>query len=239
MRTKLVDCGSTIFVYDYESHSDSKEFHFENDRFLGELTNLKRLALKNFADERLLATFTLSMQLTDYKTTKRKLNSFIEKLKRSSGHSNIKYLAILKLPLNIDDTAAEIFLMTNIDFFELTSAVKKSPDDEEAYFSHFWGDSVYIEILPQEILLSSIDNAYRQSSASSHRWSFQKVFFNNHLNVPAIIWDEEADAYIKEKKLLDYPCHEATEIFYKIGGYVNVNVYSLYDTSFFTKELTS
>ncbi|WP_026584645.1 hypothetical protein [Bacillus sp. J33] len=100
-----------------------------------------------------------------------------------------------------------------------------------------WGAPVEIDIFPQEILLPMVDNAYRQSSMSTHYTLFPKIVFKSRLKKANILWNEEADSYIKTKKIFDYPHHRGLEIFDKVGGFVNVNIYSLYGTSFFTEEM--
>ncbi|KAF2425600.1 hypothetical protein [Bacillus subtilis] len=238
-QTKLVECGSTVFIYDFKNRSDIKNLHFERKNPVGELTHLKRLVLTNFVEDRPLATFTLRMPLVNYETAELKLQSFIKKLKRSSGQSSIKYLAVAEFPKDEQGTNVIIHLMTNIEISSLTSAVKGFIENEEEYFSNFWGDCVNIEIFPQEILLSIIDHAYCQSLRSSHYTSLTKIVFKSRLKKPNIYWNEEADAFIKMKNVFDFPYHFGEEMFDKVGGFVNVNVFSLYDTSFFTKKLKS
>ncbi|WP_145524025.1 hypothetical protein [Virgibacillus sp. SK37] len=238
-QTKLVECGSTVFIYDFKDRSDIKNLHFERKNPIGELTYLKRLVLTNFVDDRLLATFTLRMPLVSYETAEFRLRSFINMLKNSSGHSNFKYLALAELPKIEQDATVKIHLMTNLEFSSLTSTVNGFIENEEEYFSNLWGDCVNIEIFPQEILLSIIDHAYCQSLMSSHYTSLTKIIFKSRLKKPNILWNEEADAFIKMKNVFDYPYHIGEEMFDKVGGFVNVNVFSLYDTSFFTEELIS
>lgn len=60
-QTKLVECGSTVFIYDFKKRPDIKNLYFERNNPTGELTQLKRLILTNFVDGRYLATFTLKM----------------------------------------------------------------------------------------------------------------------------------------------------------------------------------
>lgn len=74
---------------------------------------------------------------------------------------------------------------------------------------------------------------------SSHYTSQTKIVFKSRLKKPNILWNEAADAFIKMKNVFDFPYHIGVEIFDKVGGFVNVNVFSLYDTSFFTEELKS
>ncbi|NEY21522.1 hypothetical protein G4D61_16395 [Bacillus ginsengihumi] len=238
-QTKLVECRSTVFIYDFKNRSNIEKMHFEKNNLIGELTQIKRLILTNFVDERYLATFTLRMQLSDYETAEFKIQSFIKELKKSSGHSRVKYLAVAELPVDKKDSIVKIHLITDIEFSSLTSSVKGFVENEEEYFSSLWGDYVNIEIFPQEILLSIIDNAYCQSLKSSHYTSLTKIVFKSRLKKPNILWNEEADAFIKMKNVFDYPYHIGEEMVDKVGGFVNVNVYSLYDTSFFTEELKS
>ncbi|WP_075979949.1 hypothetical protein [Bacillus massilinigeriensis] len=238
-QTKLVECGSTVFIYDFKKRSDIKNLYFERNNPIGRLTQLKRLTLTNFIDDRYLATFTLRMQLGDYETAEFKIQSFIKDLKKSSGQSSMKYLAVAKLPADIEDSIVNIHLMTDIEISSLTSAVKGFVENEEEYFSNLWGAPVNIDVFSQEILLSIIDNAHHRSLMSSHYTSFTKIVFKSRLKKPNILWNEAADAFIKMKNVFDFSYHIGEEIFDKVGGFVNVNVFSLYDTSFFTKELKS
>ncbi|MGE8081629.1 hypothetical protein [Peribacillus loiseleuriae] len=48
VQTKLVDCGSTVFIYDFKDRNNIKELDFEKSFPTGDLTNLKRLILTNF-----------------------------------------------------------------------------------------------------------------------------------------------------------------------------------------------
>lgn len=236
-QTKLVECGSTVFIYDFKKRPDIKNLHFERNNPTGELTQLKRLILTNFVDGKYLATFTLKMQLSDFETAEFKIRSFIKELKKSSSQSSIKYLAVAELPKDKEDSIVKIHLMTDIQFSSLTCTVNDFVENEEEYFSNLWGAPVEIDIFPQEILLPMVDNAYHQSSMSTHYTLFPKIVFKSRLKKPNILWNEEADSYIKMKKIFDYPHHRGLEIFDKVSGFVNVNIYSLYGTSFFTEEM--
>jgi hypothetical protein len=72
--------------------------------------------------------------------------------------------------------------------------------------------------------------------SNMHR-KFSRISFQSQLQHPLILCNEEAEAFIKNLNLLDYPQHQSEEIYDEIAGFVTVNVYSLYDTISYTEGL--
>jgi hypothetical protein len=65
-QTKLVDCGTTVFVYDYISTRNYEKHSFEKGSN-GTITDFKRLFIKNFINENLEINlnFTLPLGMND------------------------------------------------------------------------------------------------------------------------------------------------------------------------------
>lgn len=143
-QTKLVNCGSTVFVYDFKSRRKVEELDFEQDALIGNITNLERLLLTNFIDDRLLATFCLRVSLDEHEHVQDRLDLFLKNLKKSSRHRQIRYLAVTDIPSKKRNEAAYIHLITDIEIYELTIASKKSflEEEVEEYFEGIWGDKL-------------------------------------------------------------------------------------------------
>ena len=86
-------------------------------------TNLQRLLLTNFVDDRLLTTFTLTMPLHEYNNASSRLRAFINQLEKSCGCSNIQFLAVSELPIRENsDVNVTINLATNLELDALMYA---------------------------------------------------------------------------------------------------------------------
>lgn len=238
-QTKLVDCSSAVFVYDFSNRNNIKELDFERSYPLSELTNLKRLILTNFFDDRLLATFTLRIPFSEYGNIDSRLQVFINQLKKSSGCSNIKYLAVSELPSEKDEPIVNIILITDLEIYSLTEALNDeiSKENDEDYFGELWGDDVFIDVPTQKELLTVFISAYNKSINIRIYNRSTKIIFKSRLQQPIVLWNEEADSFIRNKNLFDHPYHRSDETVDKTAGFVIVNEYSLYDTSSYTEEL--
>lgn len=227
-RTKLVDCNSKVFVYDFSSRKEVNMLGLEKGS-KGNMTYLERLLLTNFLNKDLLQTvFTLKIPLSEYVQAEDKLHSFISYLQKSSGHKKIKYMAITEIPSSeYENNAVLIHLVTDLEIHELTQAVGEdfSEEEEEEYFENIWGDELYIDGYFSEELLDTFTTAYRKSLVSSKLRGHSK-FFHNNLKQPTVYWNEEAEIYIKQHNLLDSPSQTSMEIFDEVAGFVTVNKYS-------------
>ena len=87
-----------------------------------------------------------------------------------------------------------------------------------------------IEPVSKNELLTTFISAYKKSITSHLYDSTTKIIFKSKLRQPSILWNEEANDFIKNHNLLAYPHQKSNEIFDKIGGFVHVNEYSFYDT---------
>jgi hypothetical protein len=167
-QTRLIDCGGTVFVYDFESKRNVKDLGFEDDVIKGSITDIKRLLLTNFVDDRLLATFKLRIHLNEYENVENKLNHFIDHLKKSSGYPTIKYLAVSELSTEENESYAYINLITDIEIYELTIALDDVllVEDEEEYFEGIWGEEVIINVYSPSKLLKVFSSSYHQLSTT-------------------------------------------------------------------------
>ncbi|QNF28522.1 hypothetical protein [Metabacillus elymi] len=228
-QTKLVHCGSTTFVYDFNSRNIIKNLGFEKDNFKGSITHLRRLLLTNFIDERILVTFSLTVSLSDYNEITKKLFNFIHEIKELSGKNQIKYLALLELPLEEDNTYGQIKLVTDIEILELTIALEEvlGEELEYGYFKLKCGDDVSYDVYSPKELLNAFSLAYRNSLTCNHFKGYPKLF-KSQLQEPLILWNAEADTFIKEQNLINCPKYNSDEIYDNIAGFVIINEYSLY-----------
>ncbi|WP_286230578.1 hypothetical protein [Neobacillus mesonae] len=229
-QTKLVDCGSTIFVYDFNRRHGIKKLAFESDRIKGGITDLKRLLLSNFVEERFLAAFNLKIHLNEYAQLQNKLKHLIKQIQKSSGQTKIKYLAVLELPNEENESYIHIHLITDVELHMLTmvSDANLSEEQQEKYFEKFWGNQLYIDIYtaPEE-LLNTFTSAYYNSITSTIFKRYPKILFRNRLKLPIILWNEKAEEFISNHHLLNYPKHRSKEFYDNIGGFVISNKYSI------------
>lgn len=227
MQTKLVDCGSTVFIYDFESsRSNYKDFEFEREG----MTHIERLILTNFSDDRLLASFSIQLALNAYNQIDSTINLFLSKLGEDIGRKNIKFLAVLEAP-----TASNSFIhiTTDVEIDELVNGDME--DNEEEYLEKLWGDKVDMNVYSINNLLDKFINTYKQTLENGSPLSNQRLIYND-LKKPRILRNEEASDFISKHKVLDYPEHNSTEIYDKSYGFVTVNEYSLNITSSITDE---
>ncbi|MFJ5622942.1 hypothetical protein ACIQD3_09425 [Peribacillus loiseleuriae] len=230
-QTKLVQCGSTIFVYDFQSRGNkTKELGFEQG-FNGSITHMKRLLLTNFVDDRLLATFRLKMPLSEYEQVQERLNLFVNHLNKSSRHRTIKFLAVTEASSDKQQDYAYIHLITDIEIDELTIANDDISEEKEAdYFKDIWKDELFIDVYSPEDLLETFISAYTKSLTSNILRQYPKSFHAG-LKQPLVLWNEEAESFIKNHGLVDQPKYLSDEIYDELAGFVHVNEYSLSDTS--------
>ncbi|MGH0970932.1 hypothetical protein ACQVT2_14415 [Bacillus paranthracis] len=118
-QTKLVNCGSKVFVYDFKRKEKIENLNFEQDGINGNITHLERLLLTNFIDDSLLTNFCLSIPLNEYEYVQNRLNSFIKSLKKATGHKQIKYLAIAEPSPHHNEDTVDIHLITSIEIDDL------------------------------------------------------------------------------------------------------------------------
>jgi hypothetical protein len=226
--TKLVNCGSKIFIYDFKSRRRSKHFGFEKDSLKEKVIALERILLTNFSDDSHFATFCLRIPLHEYDQALNKLHLFLEHLKKSSGNQEVRYLAVTEFPTDVDDKAAYIHLVTDIEITDLTISLETemSEVEEEEYFEEVWGDETYVNVSSLEDLLITLTSVYQQTLVSkNHKESH--LWLSNKLKQPIILWNKEAETFIVEHKILEYPIHKSTEVFdNRISGYVTINEYS-------------
>lgn len=228
-QTKLVDCGSTVFVYDFKNKKNVKRLGFEKDVIQGNITNLKRLLLTNFVNGQCLIGFNLKIALNEYEYIKEKLNHFTKRIKVASGQSEMKYLAVVDFHSKEEATHATIRLITDIEIYILTRTLEKQLAND---CKRIWGDEVLIiEHVISGNLIETFSLAYSNSLQSNSDLKRYGVLFQDQLQYPLILHNEKANTFIKKQKLLDYPIYRSKEIYDGIGGFVIVNEYSLVDTT--------
>ncbi|MED4533216.1 hypothetical protein [Metabacillus fastidiosus] len=228
-QTKLVKCGTTIFLYDFQGKGIKvKELGFERDAIKGRITEMKRMLLTNFSNDSLLATFHLKISLSEYNQVPDKLNLFTRHLKESSGYHDIKYLAVTELSPEKTKKHAYIHLITSVEIHELTAFLNDdiSEEEEEQYFEDIWRDELSIDVYSLKQLLDTFTSAYEGALKSNILREYPKSFYNN-IEQPLILWNEDAETFIKDHHLLEYPTYQSQEIYDEQLGFVMINEYSL------------
>lgn len=104
---------------------------FEQDPINGHITDLQRLILINFVDERLLVAFNLKIHLQESEDVQNRLRHFIYQIQKASGQSDVKYLAVLDLPSKKSASNINLNLITDIEIGKLTMALDGDLSDEE------------------------------------------------------------------------------------------------------------
>ncbi|MCA0986573.1 hypothetical protein [Guptibacillus algicola] len=236
-QTKLVDCGSKIFVYDYQSRKNVRDFAFETRVGEKEITNLKRMMFTNFGDDNmLLANFVLKLPLSGLNNINDRLEGFIKQLQKVSGDSAIKYLAVVELPTSQNETDAYINLITDIEIFELAQSDELAANHNEDYFEEFfrelWGSEVFINSHSPDELVDIFIRTYQDSLISYYYQYSPFLIFHNKLSKPKILFDEDAETHIITKNLLSYPNLHTEEIYDNKAGFVIVNIYSKQSKSY-------
>ncbi|MCM3602466.1 hypothetical protein M3175_17165 [Robertmurraya korlensis] len=236
-QTKLVHCGSTIFVYDFHSRGNkTKELGLEQG-VNGSITHMKRLLLTNFVDDRLLATFRLRIPLNEYEQAQERLNLFVKHLKKTYSHRHIKYLAVTETSFDKHQEYAFIHLIADIEIDKLTIALNGDifEETEEDYFKNLWKDELCISVFSSEELLDTFISVYTKSLTSKILRQYPKSF-HAALKQPLVLWNEEAELFIKNHNLINDAQHLSDEIYDELAGFVNVNEYSLSNTSSSTRD---
>ncbi|MBF0709388.1 hypothetical protein IQ283_22585 [Alkalihalobacillus hwajinpoensis] len=230
-KTKLIDCGSKIFVYDYQTKRTLKNSRIESKSEDKEVINLKHLLLRNFVDDRLLTTFDLKLSINHYNDIENRLETFCDHIRSLSGHSKIKYLATVELPSNNFETDAYVKLITDVEIYELEQGDNMGEEDNEEhfeeYFDDLWGDEVLVDVHNFNELVDIFTTAYKTSISSPYFKETYNVIFRNKLKKPKIYLDENAEKYIAKHNVLSYPTVHSTEIYNDRDGFVTINEYSL------------
>lgn len=230
-KTKLIDCESKIFVYDYQTRKTLRSSRIESKSEDKEVINLEHLLLRNFVDDRLLATFDLKLSLNHYNDIENRLEAFLDHIRSLGGYSKIKYLATVELPSNNFETDAYVKLITDVEIFELEQCDNTVGDDNEEhfeeYFDRLWGNEVLIDVHTSNELVDIFTKAYKTSASSPCFKETYNVIFHNKLKKPRVYLDENAEAYIAKHNVLSYPNVHSTEIYNDRDGFVTINEYSL------------
>lgn len=87
---------------------------------------------------------------------------------------------------------------------------------------------------PQE-LFATFTSTYKQSLTTNTLKYHPSLFYDN-LKQSSILWNEEAETFMKERNVLEYPVCKFTEIYDNMFGFVVINEYSHIDTDSFSKE---
>ena len=235
-QTKVVNCGTTTFVYDFKARKLINEFEFELGRVKRNTTDLKRLLLTNFTDDTLLTSFTLGISLDEYTGLQNKIYDLLQAV---SNPSSISYLAVAELPANKSDSNVTVHVVTSINIHDLITDLDAEMDNKgpEEILESLWGSVVYIDLYSPEVLVHSFTSAYEKTLNSPYFKSNQFVLFKHNLMFPVVLWNDEAETFLKEHQILDYPVHRTNEFYDSKAGFVIENVYSVFDTSIPSQEI--
>ncbi|WML51704.1 hypothetical protein RCG17_20040 [Neobacillus sp. PS3-12] len=243
--TKLVNCGNNIYVYDYKSCEPIKQLGLEREVSEEGLLGLKWTLRTNFGNGDDYTLFT--MKITDFDSIEHKVNQFVHALKKSSGVKKPVYFAVLELP-NKYHKFGYVQLVINIPIYMLTCKLNKKildpkylyeNDDEWSneevpiliddllYLSDIWRNDLEILFPSQSELILLLTSAYLNSLLNPLNSHVGPISFNSSLSDPTILWDHEAEEFIRENKLIDYPYHYSEEFFDSQAGFTILNRYSL------------
>lgn len=104
-------------------------------------------------------------------------------------------------------------------------------DNIEEYFEDIWGNELFIDAYSSNELIKTFTSAYEKSLISNVLEIHPKLFYQN-LAYPSILWNKDAEAFIKKHKLTKFPIHHSTEVYDSSCGFVIINEYALsYDVS--------
>lgn len=226
-RTKLINCNSKVFVYDFVSKKRAPMLGLEKDP-KANIIFLKRLLLTNFMSEELQTVFHLKMDINKYESAEDKLNSFIVHLQNLIGRSDIKYLAVAELPSEAYEQEANILLITDISIHEslLVLGDTISEEEEMEFFQNIWGDDLFYDFYYLESQITTLTSTYQKSLYSNTLKKHPRLFYSN-LKQPTVYWDEEADIFIKQHNLLDCSNQTSMEVFDEVAGFIIISEYSL------------
>jgi len=232
-QTKLIDCGTTVFVYDYTGTRNHEKLGFEKGSN-GQVTDFKRVFIKNFINENLDLTlnFTLPLELNDLPNAQGIFEEFSTSLQDIFNQAIVKCLAVLELPLESSSNQPSIRIVTDIDYFESTKYFDPNLDEEELVrlleerMTQLWGSQVFVDITNEEMEVKSLVEVLTNTLLSPLCTKQAHTMFKSNLKRTKVLLNEKADEHIKKRNLLGSPHQSSTEIYDKVGGFINVNIYS-------------
>lgn len=244
--TKLVDCGSTVFVY--ESTRSHDKFNFEVNS-VGKVTNMKRLFIKNFINNEhvdLTLNFTLLLEINDLPNVQALLEDFTISLAKLFDRPNIKCLAVLELPLESENNHPSIKILTDIDYFEAQMLFDHDPEKdyiEDDYFNEelnegngltkleerinmLWSNEIFVDSEDTNLLMNPFIRTLTNTLQNPLCTKQTRSVFKSNLKIPKVLRNEKADIHIKKRDLLGFSNQRSKEIYDKKGGFTIVNEYS-------------
>lgn len=224
--TKLINCGGTVLLHEFRNKSTAGDGS-KNEM---EIDKLRVSLLTNFVNDQFLAVFHLKVLLSEYGGVEQRLRRFINELKDSSGSKDIRYMAVTCPPKAKEKNYAIIYLITSIEFFDLTASLENevSEDMVETYYKRKWKNELSIEAYTDKQLIETFTTAYKKGLKSK---VFEKmpIKFRGNLKSLQVLYNEEADRYMKKEEVLNYPYFKKEEIFSNTAGYSTLYEYSQYD----------
>jgi hypothetical protein len=162
-KTKLIDCGTTVYVYDYKGTRNHDKLGFEKGSF-GQITDFKRLFIKNFINENLEINlnFTLPLGMNDIPIAQSIFEEFSTTLQEIFNQDSVKCLAVLELPLESSSNQPSIRIMTDIDYFDATKDFDANLDEEEFdrlledRVTRLWGSQVFVDTTYEKMEVKSL-----------------------------------------------------------------------------------
>ena len=232
MQTKLIQCGRTIYVFDYNRRKRIEEFGFEQKQNRYGLLDFKRLLLSNFDSKYIPTMFTLKSTLADYKKLKTNLHAFIKSVSKLSTHNIIKYLAILELPVEQNSNTIYVHCITdaNIGYIGNLEDINTSMLEEE-YLSNLWGNDVSIGVYNIKELVDKLATIYLNSIHSQVFNNIGNPIITNRLNTPIIKWNRCAENHIHSLDLMNQTITYSDEFYDKKAGFVHITEYYLETTN--------
>jgi hypothetical protein len=92
--------------------------------------------------------------------------------------------------------------------------------------SQLWGGQVFVDTTNEEMEVNSLVDVLTNTLLSPLSTKQTHAIFKSNLKRPKVLRNEKADEHIKIRNLLEFPHQSSTEIYDKVGGFINVNIYS-------------
>jgi hypothetical protein len=211
---KLIKTGRRLVIYDgVGNYRNMKNCQQEKQEDLYGGLTVERLIMNNFKE--LEATYFVYYSqygnLEDAKReTRQRLNKFLRKRKDVT-----KYLAVIE-PLPKGKEMSKIHVL--IDSPELYLNSRKELRD------------IIGRIEDEGTVCSEYDIASQFKAIVNNNGALydnKKVYLMKNLESPIILFNYEAEAYIKEKQLYKYSIVDVKEFYDKVGGWMRYTEYDL------------
>lgn len=212
MKTKVVHCGKTIWVYDCNTKYSSTQLSFEKKENQLGLLDIKRYIYTNFLRDssNFAQVLMLPFETTDLSKVKIDFKKFINELEKSTGQKNMEYLAVVDLPN--ESSMGTIYCLFNTD-------IGYMPQEDEMP----WDGDSFITLTPATQLLEDFSEIF---IAEQSRTNCTSIILKDGLRKPIIKLGEEAEEYLMQFNIHEQDMKYSKGFHDRIGG--NTRVYEYY-----------